>query len=186
MAVAPSGAAAISLSAVLDLLAGSPSATYWVRSSVRQQHARRCTVLTARAFDAAGGPAAVRPMEFLLLSDNDGRPFRLLPQLNGDDVLTIALPDRDFQLMRRLPVAGFGKVCLYAVTGAVPRPCRPPSSREAGPRRASVRARRRNRRGDVQRTANCSRATYVRKWRTAVAADLAMARGLDNTGNWSV
>jgi GH35 family endo-1,4-beta-xylanase len=75
---------------------------------------RSAASLTARAFDADGRPAAARQLESLLLIDADGRPFELLPQMKGDGVCTIDLPDRDFQVMMRLPVAGFGEVYLYA------------------------------------------------------------------------
>lgn len=70
--------------------------------------------LTATAFDPAGKPAASRQMETLLLIDADSRPFELVPQLKGDGVCTIALPNQNFQLMMRLPVRGFGEVYLYA------------------------------------------------------------------------
>src|SRR6187399_12652 len=70
--------------------------------------------LTVRAFDPAGKPAGARQLASLLLVDADGRPFELLPQLKGDGVCTIALPNRDFQLMMRLLIRGFGEVYLYA------------------------------------------------------------------------
>ncbi|MEO8596929.1 MAG: endo-1,4-beta-xylanase [Candidatus Solibacter sp.] len=70
--------------------------------------------LTARAFAPDGKPADKRQLESLLLIDADGRPFELLPQWKSDGVCTIALPDREFQLMMRLKVRDFGEVYCYA------------------------------------------------------------------------
>ena len=53
-------------------------------------------------------------MQSLLLIDADARPFELVPQLKGDGACSIALPNKKFQLMMRLPVRGFGEVYLYA------------------------------------------------------------------------
>ncbi|MFB3779204.1 MAG: endo-1,4-beta-xylanase [Bryobacteraceae bacterium] len=71
-------------------------------------------ILTARAFDPQGKPAAARQLQTLLLIDPDGRPFELLPQLKGDGVVTVGLPGEQFQLMMRLGVPNFGEVYLYA------------------------------------------------------------------------
>ncbi len=71
-------------------------------------------VLTARAFDPAGKPAGSRQLESLLLINADGRPFELVPQIQGDGIVTIAQPNQKYELMMRLPVRDFGEVYLYA------------------------------------------------------------------------
>ncbi len=70
--------------------------------------------ITVHAFDPMGKPAGARQLESLLLINEDSRPFELLPKLTGEGVATISLPPGNFQLMMRLPVAGFGEVYLYA------------------------------------------------------------------------
>src|SRR5947207_750505 len=61
-------------------------------------------LLTARAFDPEGQPAGPRQLNSLLLIDDDGRPFELTPQIKGDGVCTIGLPNQRFQSMMRLKV----------------------------------------------------------------------------------
>ena len=72
------------------------------------------SMLRATAFGPDGRPAGPRQMDSLLLIDLAGRPFESQPKQGGDGACTIALPDRAFQLMMRLPVRGFGEVYLYA------------------------------------------------------------------------
>jgi GH35 family endo-1,4-beta-xylanase len=70
--------------------------------------------LTCRAFDATGKPAGSAQLESLLLTNADGRPFELAPQIKGEGAVSIALPNQKFELMMRLPVRDFGEVYLYA------------------------------------------------------------------------
>ena len=74
--------------------------------------------LTVRAFDPSGAPCGKDRLQTLLLTDRNGRPFALLPQVKQDGLATIDLPAKErFEIMMILPVRDFGQVYLYADDG---------------------------------------------------------------------
>jgi endo-1,4-beta-xylanase len=70
--------------------------------------------LSLLAFGPDGSPAADDHLNSLLLINSSGRPFELLPVLEGPGRLSIEIPAGKFEIMMVLPVRGFGTVYLYA------------------------------------------------------------------------
>jgi GH35 family endo-1,4-beta-xylanase len=71
-------------------------------------------VLRLRAYDPGGQPCPPELLETLYVTDRDGRPFAVRPQLAGEGAAVLELPPQRFEIMMILPVRDFGEVYLYA------------------------------------------------------------------------
>jgi GH35 family endo-1,4-beta-xylanase len=73
--------------------------------------------LEVRAFEPDGRPVGADRLKTLLLTDPDGQPYHLLPEVRADGTASIELPSSQFEMMMILPVRDFGQVYLYADNG---------------------------------------------------------------------
>jgi GH35 family endo-1,4-beta-xylanase len=70
--------------------------------------------ISIRAFLPDGSPAPDYLLKTLLFTASDGRPFALLPRIDGKGTAAIGVPAQKFEIMMVLPVRDFGEVYLYA------------------------------------------------------------------------